>query len=136
MKINLIQNTRLLRLGTLSALCAVLPLVLLSGCGGGSDSKPTTEASRAQGTVSMTIKWPKPSGTRVIPQSTRSITVTITGARGTQTQTVTKTPDGTPSVITFTGLALGSYTATANAYATTDGTGTPVATANTTVNIT
>ncbi len=137
MKNTLIQNTRLVRYGTLSAICAVLPLALLSGCGGGANnSKPTTEASRAQGKVSMTIKWPQPSGTRVIPQSTKSITVTITGARGTQTQTVTKTADGTPSTITFTGLALGSYTATATAFATTDGTGTAVATANTVLNIT
>ncbi|MBC8142866.1 MAG: PQQ-binding-like beta-propeller repeat protein, partial [Armatimonadetes bacterium] len=128
---------RLVRSGILSAVCATLPLGILAGCGGGgSDSSSRPEASRATGSVRMSVKWPELSGTRLIPNTTKSIRLTITGARGTQTQLVQRPNAGGVSDVPFANLPIGSYTISAVAYSTTDETGTALATGNTTVTLT
>lgn len=118
--------------------CAVSVTLLTSGCGGGNSSTTQSDATRATGSVTMTVKWPRPDGTRKIPLAANSITVTITGASGApQTRTVARPADGSPSPITFTNLPLkGDYVLTGAAFASTDGSGTALAKASTTIQLT
>ncbi len=118
--------------------CAVSVTLLTAGCGGGgSDTGARSEATRSNGSVTMTIKWPRLENTRKIPLATRSITVAITGTGGSQTRTITRPTDGAPSTVTFSNLPIrGDYTLTGTAFASTDGSGVALARAGTTVRFT
>ncbi len=114
--------------------CAASLSLLSAGCGGGNKDTAQPAASRKAGSVTMTIKWPRPDGTRKIPLAARSITLTITGAGGTQTQTVARPANGAPTPVTFSNLPIKTdYVLTATAFASTDGTGVALAKASTTV---
>ncbi|MBC7807116.1 MAG: PQQ-like beta-propeller repeat protein [Akkermansiaceae bacterium] len=112
--------------------CAVSVTLLTAGCGGGgSDSSSEAAATRKNGSVSMTIKWPRAENTRKIPLATRSITVTVTGAGATQTRTVARPGDGSPSTVTFSNLPIrGEYILAGTAFASADGTGVALARAS------
>ena len=118
--------------------CAVSVTLLTSGCGGGGDTSARQSAqSRSTGTVTMTIKWPKPDNTRKIPLATQSITVTIMGEGAPQSQTVARPGDGSPTPVTFTNLPIrGTYTLSATAFASTDGSGVALAKASAPVTFT
>lgn len=117
---------------------AISVSLLTTGCGGGGNNSAVKSAeSRATGSVTMTVKWPRLDGTRKIPLAAKSITVTITGPGGAQTRTVARPGDGSPSPITFNNLPLrGDLVLTGTAFASTNGSGVALAKASTTVSLT
>ncbi|MBC8137307.1 MAG: PQQ-binding-like beta-propeller repeat protein [Fibrella sp.] len=117
--------------------CAVSVTLLTAGCGGGGNSATQSAATRKNASMTMMIKWPRPEGTRKIPLAANSITLTITGAGGTQTRTVERPGDGLPSRVTFDSLPIrGDYTLTGVAFASANGTGVALARASTVVQFT
>src|SRR4051812_46757468 len=92
------------------------------GCGSGNSLQPGTAATnRASGKAIFTITWPTP--TRLTPAASNSITVTLAqGATFTTHQTVARPASGGASQVTFSGLPVGTLTATAVAYPNADGT--------------
>ena len=101
---------------------------VLSGCGG---HKGGSTARR--GKLHFSVQWPTESEARVIPSNAQSLVVEIKQS-GTMIATATITRPAT--TWTFNDMPTGNLTVQATAYASTDGTGTPLATANvpTTVN--
>lgn len=111
---------------------AVATMTSLLGCGGGGSSSTTTDSL---GTARVTIKWPD--ATRLIPTAANSVTVSfLRGATVVASKTVAR-PDGgnTSTSIEFTGLPVQSLTLRAQAFPTTNGTGTAQASASKTVTI-
>ena len=122
----------------LAALLLILACCLVVGCGGGGSG----DISGGRGAAVFTVQWPPlPAGDvtpALVPQATRSITVTL--MQGdipvAPPQTVVREAGGpTTATITFNNLAAGPYTATATAYPNQDGTGTPVASASVPVQV-
>lgn len=106
-------------------LARFLPLLLAlvaAGCGGGGHAGPTT------GRFTVRFAWPTPKG-RVVPTAAQSIVVLVK-----QGTTVTNSATLTPSSPTasFTEVPTGTVTVSATAYPAADGTGTPLASAQTT----
>lgn len=100
--------------------------VAVIGCGG------ATSPPRSRATA--TILWP--AVTRLIPDATKSITVSfLQGTTVVATQTVARPASNTQSVLTFASLPLGALTATAAAYSTTNGTGVALARLSTSTTI-
>ncbi|MBB6051919.1 hypothetical protein [Armatimonas rosea] len=104
----------------------------LAGCSGAGllshgsagSSSPTVAAS---GSARFTIVWPETTG-RLIPLGANSIKIVLSGPE-TVTKVVARPTGGSnTTTITFTGLKIGSYTATTSAYPSTDGTGVAQAT--------
>lgn len=107
-------------------------LLLVSGCGSGTQStntiSPTSTGGRAS--VAVTIHWPTStrgasSRTRLIPIATQSIQLAIknqTGVIG--SATVNRPTTGDTTTITIPEIPLGTYTETATAYPGADASGT------------
>ena len=104
--------------------------LLLIGCG--SDSRMSSapgplisSGSVPTGRFSMTVTWPTPAPTRLIPQVAQSIRATVTsGSTTLGTQLVSRPASGNSTTVTFTGIPIGTVTLTATAYPNSDGTGT------------
>ena len=122
---------------------AALCLVLTAGCGGGGGKKSSPSASSsasasltsATGRAKLTIKWPAPSTTRLVPDLSNSIVVEI--LRGTDRTVfaakIVARPDdvSVPSVVTFDSLPVETLTLRASAHPNPDGTGTAQAASET-----
>jgi outer membrane protein assembly factor BamB len=108
-----------------AAVCAVLALPILSGCGGGSSTGLNSGASTksAVGSATFTITWPKHT-TRLIPAASNSINVVVSLQGNPYTsQLVAKPTTGNTSTVTFNVLPVGNLTISATAYPNSDGTG-------------
>ena len=107
------------------ALIVVAGLAFSCGCGGGGGARGSGLRSAA---VSISVRWPKRSAGRLIPDATNSIKVTVTDAAQAVKSAVVARPTGdlTESV-TIEGLEPGPAHIDAIAVASTDGTGTPLA---------
>ena len=121
---------------TLLLVVGALLLLLLAGCGGGT---PSSLTSRATGRATVTVLWPVQGRssslapqTRLIPLSAGSIVVQVqNGTSVIATQTLTRPASGSTTTAVFNVLPPGNLTATAIAYPTSNGTGTPQALAST-----
>lgn len=114
---------------------AALALVLLPGCGGGGVSSGT----RATGSATVSIVWPKP--TRLIPAAAASIKIEVTlSSRATMTnppppsnviatKVVPRPAAGGTTTVKIEGLPLETVTNTITAFPNADGTGVPQAAA-------
>jgi hypothetical protein len=112
---------------------AVVGTIALSGCGGGGSSAGG-QSARSQAVV--TITWPSSTASRLIPAAANSIVVTFTQNGSTVgTETAARPATGTTSTLTFPSLPVGTLTAKADAYPSTDGTGVVQATALVSVEI-
>jgi outer membrane protein assembly factor BamB len=118
-------SARAVLIGSLAfaALIASLPL---SGCGSGKSSAGAS-ASRKKGSVSFTIAWPEQ--TRVIPQASNSIRLTLVRTPGGEIPTPTNpapvvvTINRPETTVTVNNLELGPYTVTAEAFPLANATG-------------
>jgi uncharacterized protein YjdB len=119
------------------ALSVLIPMIGLTGCGGGT-SQP--EQNIASG-VTMRIHWPE--ATRVVPIAAQSVQVelvevpqqgaTTPGAR--QVRTLNRPAGGTVSQLVFLGVTPGNVTLTGRAYAGRDAQGVVLAQSATTTNL-
>jgi hypothetical protein len=92
---------------------------LLAGCGGGSGQP----SSRGTGRATFTIKWPKTT-TRLIPQASQSIGIKLFLNNVLHRSIVVPRPiNGNSSEVAFEQLPPDSYTASAEAFPNSDGTG-------------
>jgi len=108
------------------------PPLLLAGCGGGGNGLPGSggsTATRARGQATVSVTWPE--RTRLVPDASNSIVITLvkTGTplvgAAPAPKTLTRPAAGQPLTTTaqFDNLELGTYTVSAVAYPTTDGSG-------------
>lgn len=125
----------------------LLAILLLAGCGGGgsshsggtsggSTSGGDGTANAAQGTATVTIKWPTRAA-RFVPLSSNGVVVTLS-LDGVQAgrQVLARPADGTTSsTATFTGLRYGAYAVSLAAVPNADGTGVPQAEGATTLKV-
>ena len=114
------------------AMLIILLATMLSGCGGsGSASAPLT------GRATLKILWPTSKGaSRLIPAGSNSITASfLNGATTVATQTIKRPATGNTSTLVFAPLPTGNLTLQANAFPTTDGSGTAQAGASNSVTI-
>ncbi len=107
----------------------------LMGCGTGMKS-----LAQGRGAVSFTLTWPSSilnSHTRLVPAATQSVKVslTTTGSTPVPPQILTPPASGTTSTVTFPNVPIGSTTVTAEAYPTTIGEGTPLASSTSLVQV-
>ena len=117
----------------LTVLVITGPLLLSSGCGGASSGKSSLSVpTRKTGGLSVSVKWPERS--RLIPDASESIVVTVVKATpgGTTIAPVTLTRpaagESLTTVASFDDLPVGDdYTVTAVAYPNPDATGNPQA---------
>lgn len=99
---------------------------MLMGCGGGGNGIGLT--GTATGRATLTVTWPEPS--RLIPQASNSIRVTVTSGTVMAASSLLQRPaGGGTSSVTFSTLPIGTLTLTASAYPQTDGSGVAQATA-------
>lgn len=120
-----------------AAFAALLTLLPVVGCGGGSKGGNSTQAAASRGAVTLSIKWPDLGTSRVIPLAAQSIKLTMVRTAPGPAVTTPTIPLLTPppssqltnriTSRTINGLELGTYTITVVAYSTTDATGVPVA---------
>lgn len=132
MKTMLKTNNQAARvLGAVSALCFVaISPILLTGCGGGghkSGSSASPAAATGFGRATLSIRWPARAvaASRLIPDLSNSIRVTIVqDGKVVTTRLVARPSDVTvPSVVTFDPLPIGTVTLQASAFPNADGTG-------------
>jgi hypothetical protein len=106
------------------AVSCLICLVSLVGCGGGNHDTQfpiETPLTRSEGSVSFYITWPTRS--RLIPVAANSIKIVFNGPTPTE-KIVARPAAGTDTTdVTFSNLVVGTYTITATAYPTTNGTG-------------
>ena len=126
---------------SLLALPLVLPLVLIAGCGGsggGTSITPTPGGSTGgdtgggvvplkTSTVVAHIVWPTEDPSRVIPVNTQSLRIELRKDGASLGAQLVARPANSA---TFNEIPLGSLVVRATAYASADGTGTPLATAD------
>lgn len=119
----------------LCILVSTLCLYVLAGCGGGgvpNNAMPGSTPGR--GSASVTIVWPPVS--RLIPNASQSVVVTIAQGGTQLQQQILQRPSGSgPTTGSFSALPTGALTATATAYPNLDGTGTAQAAASIPVTI-
>lgn len=119
-------------------LAGILILPLLAGCGGGG-SAPNLAASGLSGGGRALVHLQWPSRSRLVPQASNSVVLTIKkGDASLGSRTLTR-PDGDGAVVStaeFTNLPVGTFTLKATAYPNADGTGTAQATASQDLTIT
>lgn len=122
-----------------SGLIALLFLMTMSGCGGGNNLVPSGAGqSRATGRATFTVLWPAPS--RLIPNAANSITLVLSrGGSPPVARTVPRpagdSAAGPQTTIEFADLPLGTYTATATAFPSVDGSGVAQASASVPVTV-
>ena len=109
---------------TAVALLATVPPIFLAGCGGSSPTATSTKAAASAGVTraTITLKWPTPASSRLIPVASNSVLVTIANAAGFTTSQVIARPN---TGATFENLPPGVLTITATAHADTAGTALP-----------
>lgn len=105
------------------AVVALLLGLSVVGCGSGSKSEPASSTGRA----TITVRWPDPEESRLIPVRANSIKVRLTDETSTLVGEAVLTR-ATPTA-TFNPLPVGNLTVVANAYPETNGTGVSQATA-------
>ena len=107
----------------------------LAGCGG-SGGASGVGASVGRGAATLSITWPERS--RLIPVASNSITVAFLNSSNLNVgqKTVARPTSGNSTTVSFTGLPAGTLNLRAQAYPTTDGTGTAQASASKSVVIT
>lgn len=119
------------------SLVAVVAMVVIGLCGCSGGDKAVT---RAAGSVKMSVVWPELPTTedRFIPRATQSLKVTLDNGAGivVPPQIVARPADGVNSIVIFPEVPTGEYLITVLAYPTTDGTGTPQATAQAMASVT
>jgi PQQ-like domain len=99
--------------------------VLIGACGGGKGSSIISSGERSA--VQFKIIWPTKPDTRLIPSTSQSIVIELSGPTPT-TRVVPRPPTGiNQTTITFSELSAGAYSITATAYPKEDGTGVPQA---------
>lgn len=105
---------------------AMLALVLLAGCGGGSSIANTPSGNK--GSVSMAIDWPAGGGSssRTIPAGANSISVTLQQTSG-GSYSATEFVNKPNTVLEFMSIPVGTYTVSATAWSNPGGTGTAMA---------
>ncbi len=96
-------------------------LILLAGCGGGGSGPASTPLGKAV----FTVTWPD--AARLVPVAANSVRITLTGGSFTVSQVLTRPATGNTATATFDAVPVGQLLATAAAFPTTDGTGTPQA---------
>lgn len=96
-------------------------LAAIAGCGGQGDGP----ARAARGGLTLSIAWPEPS--RVIPANAQSLVVQVKQGAAVIDSAVISRPAAT---LSFSELPVGSLTVVASAFASVDGTGTPLAAAS------
>ena len=111
-------------------------LVVLTGCGGGgggsssaSSSSPTPVAdpNTGPGQAAVSVVWP--SRARGLSAAANSVVlVVLRGSTTLQTRLVARPDDGAASVVSFANLPLGTLTIRMSAYASADGSGSPLST--------
>lgn len=128
-----------------AGLVAAAVSLSLSGCGAGRSGGSAPAATRAAGSLTFTVAWPKPG--RLIPLAANSITIKVSRGANTVAQQVVNKPESfseatPPSTVTIGGLEVGAsgslatYTVTADAHPERGGTGTVQASATTFVSLT
>ena len=120
----------------LTLLVAGTPLLLSAGCGGGGNNSLVHSApTRKTGGLSLSVTWPD--RTRLIPDASESIVVTVRKAGATlKTATLQRPAAGQPltTVASFDDLPVGNdYTVSADAYPLPTGTGVAQAKSSATV---
>ena len=104
----------------------ILFVLLLAGCGGGSNTQLATTGG--QGRATLTVTWP--ARTRLIPDASNSIAVVVKqGTTISAQQTLARPAAGGTSTASFASLPTGTLSVTATAYPNADGTGVAQATA-------
>lgn len=113
------------------ALMAFLAIASMLGCGGGNSA--VSETTTTVGTAQLTIHWPE---SRLIPSAANSVTVSfLQSSTVVASQTIERPSDTFTSTFSFTGLPAQSLTLKAQAFPTTDGSGTAQASATKAVTI-
>ncbi len=122
---------------TMGLFCVFSLAVALAGCGGGDGGAGSVGVTAATGRAAFNIAWAQPkTKSRLVPIAANSVKVTITiGDKTLQTQTVQRPASGA-SVVSFTGLPVGTLHAVASSYASNDATGTALSTGGMDVTIT
>jgi hypothetical protein len=111
-------------------------MFLMAGCGSSMQAMNDTAASNT-GSAVITINWPQREAakSRVIPPETNSIVIRVL-ANGELARRVIERPSAATAIATrFDNLPVGPVTFTSEAFASTDGTGTAVASGSQIVNI-
>ena len=102
----------------------------------GSTGGGSTIRTSPQGGATFTLTWGTRSAGSEIPAAANSVVISISDSTGTvASQTAARPTAGGTSTVSFTGLPVGSLTVTTTAYPLSNGTGTPLATGTSSVNI-
>lgn len=105
----------------------VFSLLVLAGCSTGGSSAASKQG-QGFGRATFAIKWP--ADTRLVPAACKSIRVVVRqGTTTIKAQILPRPIAGVTDTLVFSPLPVGALMATATAYANTQGTGTPQATA-------
>jgi hypothetical protein len=117
------------------AITAMLAASALAGCGTGAN-----QASSGAGTgrVTVTVNWPTPGHSRLIPAATQSLRLDLeSGATITASQILNAPTTGEPTQVTttFSGVPVGAYSLISNAYPQAGAVGTALATGSSPVTV-
>jgi hypothetical protein len=116
----------------LSFLLLITSLLALPGCGGGGKQPTSTTTGQSRGTATVTVRWPEPSDSRLIPSAAASIQIMLTEVGddrvvyGERTLVRPATPPWVTTT-TFTEMPVKTINATAVAYPFSSATGVPQA---------